>query len=97
MTDEAVEAVRRLLLQGASQREVVRRLGVSKGFVWRVLRGQTPHVTGAGDQARSPRPLVIDPSDAQRLSERVTMLERQLAEVRATVVRLSIEALAPDS
>jgi hypothetical protein len=79
---EAEQAVRLLLDEGVSQREITRRLTVSKGFVWRVRRGIVPH---APSESASPsrRIVLLDPSDAERLTVRVDALEKSLAEVGA--------------
>jgi transcriptional regulator with XRE-family HTH domain len=89
MTDAAaITAVRRLLAQGVSQREIVRRLGVSKGFVWRVVRGKAPHVVNAGTRVERPHPILLDPTDAVRLSERLSAVEDEIVEMRLAVSRL---------
>ena len=90
MPDELTKAVRRLLDEGVSQREVVRRLGASKGAVWRVTRGKDPHATPARVEAR--RPLLLDPTDAAKLAARVLTLEAGLAEVREAIGRLGGKA-----
>jgi predicted DNA-binding protein (UPF0251 family) len=86
--DETIQAVRTLLASGVSQREIGRRLNISKGFLWRALRGKRPHVR-AETASVEPRPLIIDPSDAAKLAERVSALEAGLREVRESVAHTS--------
>jgi transcriptional regulator with XRE-family HTH domain len=89
---ESVEAVRALLVDGVSQREIVRRLGVSKGFIWRVRRGKDPHVSCVLPRVEKSRPLILDPADASKLSERVRALEAAVADLREGVNRLETKA-----
>jgi transcriptional regulator with XRE-family HTH domain len=79
---EPVEAIRTLLASGLSEREVARRLSVSKGAVWRVKRGLPPRIPHA-DKVEERRWVLLDPADAAKLDARVSALEAQMARLSA--------------
>jgi transcriptional regulator with XRE-family HTH domain len=77
-------AVKRLLDEGVSQRQVVARLGVSKGAVWRISKGKSPHVSRATSEPR--RPLMVSPEDAAKLDARLSAVERAVARLLSAEV-----------
>jgi len=77
---DEVAAVRHLLEEGVPQRQIVARLGVSKGAIWRISRGEPP---SGPRKETTPRPLIVSPDDAERLAARVAALEAEVARLSA--------------